>query len=834
VKNTAKLYLSIFVTIISTFYIKAQPNEVMNSSELKMALEKLNVLGSVLYIAAHPDDENTAVLSYFASEKLMRTGYLSLTRGDGGQNLIGSEQAEQLGLIRTQELLSARKLDGAEQFFTRAIDFGYSKSPKETLEIWDKEKILSDVVWVIRKFRPDVIITRFPSTGEGGHGHHTASAILAEEAFKIAGDPTKFPEQLQFVKPWQPKRLYWNAWIPNPEEDKNILSNFISINLGTYNPVLGRSYTEIAAESRSMHKSQGFGSSGRRGETLNYFSYIAGDPAKKDLLDDINISWNRIKGGEKIGEVLTKANKEFNSENPSSILPLLFEAYSHMKKLTGDSWIETKKNDLIQVIQSAAGIWIEAIADDYSAPPGGSINIITGIVNRSNFPFILKKVEATYQTDENILGKKLNNEEFVSSTIRIKLPDDIDYTQPYWLKEVPEHGLYIVNNQQFIGVPDNLPPLTASFFISTGENEIVFKTPVFYRWNDPVDGEKYRPFEIVPKVAVNIMDKVYLFPNNDEKEIYIKLISNIDSASGRLNLILPETWKAEPGEINFSLAKKGDENTFAFRLFPAKNINESAKLTAQVKINGTIISKGMLTINYPHIPTQTLFPDATTKLVRFNTEKIVGSIGYIMGSGDEIPPYLEQLGYKVTLINENTFVNNNLSAFDAIISGVRVYNTKDWVSKFQNKILDYIKSGGIYVVQYNVNRGLVTENIGPYPFNISRGRVTSEDASIIFLKPDHPLLNYPNKISKEDFSGWTQERGLYFADKWDSSYETIIACNDPGEKPQEGGILYLQYGNGVFIYTGYSWFRQLPAGVPGAYRIFVNLISANHNVHGSN
>jgi LmbE family N-acetylglucosaminyl deacetylase len=827
--------IAILTTIlfISQILLIAQPAKTLDASELELAIKKLNVLGSVLYIAAHPDDENTAALAYFESGRLVRTGYCAMNRGSGGQNLIGNEQAELLGVIRTQELMAARRIDGAEQFFTRAIDFGYSKNPEETFNIWGKQKILSDVVWIIRKFRPDVIITRFPGTGEGGHGHHTASAILAKEAFNLAGDPNAFPEQLKFVKPWQPKRLYWNAWLPLLKSRKEDLSKLIKIDLGAYNPLLGKSYTEIAAESRSMHKSQGFGVSANRGEQINYFQYMEGEQAKGDLFDGIDLSWSRVKGGEKVGNILNEVEKEFNPENPSISLQKLLEAYTELNKLKDDYWVPLKKKELLNVIRSAAGIWIEALANDYSFTPGDSVTISTGIVNRSKFPLTLKDVSITYQDNPLVQNQLLKDNEFINSKITISLPQNISYTQPYWLVNPPERGTYTIDDQQLIGKPENDPALKADFTLLDGKTEFTLSTPVLYHWTDPVHGEEYRPIAIAPAVVINFTDKVYLFPDDSSKSIKVSLTSNRNEVNGKLSLNVPNGWKIEPANQNFSFNKKGEERPFSFMVTPSKNQSD-VKLNAIADVNGKKISRGMQTIDYPHIPIQTVFPPAEVKLVRLNINKTINNIGYVMGSGDVIPEYLQQLGYNVQLLSDDDLDTINFQKFDSIIMGVRAYNTRDRLTAEQSKLLNYIENGGTLVVQYNTSFNLVVDNIGPYPLTLSHDRITVEDAPLKFLHPDDPLLNYPNKITEKDFDDWVQERGLYFANKWDNHYRTVLAGNDPGESPLEGGLLYTIYGKGIFIYTGFSWFRQIPAGVPGAFRIFINLISAKQNETNTN
>lgn len=819
----------LLLTIASS--VNAQPERIKDAAELKLALEKLNTLGSVLYIAAHPDDENNALLAYFSSGKLLRTGYLAMNRGGGGQNLVGNDLAENLGVIRTQELLAARRIDGAEQFFTRAVDFGYSKSADETFKIWGKQKILSDVVFVIRKFRPDVIITRFPGTGAGGHGHHTASAILAMEAFKISADTNAFPEQLKYVKPWQAKRIYWNAW--NPSLMKEDHDSVLSVDLGGYNPLLGKSYTEIAAEARSMHKTQGFGSSANRGETINYFTYLEGIPAKKNLFEDVDLTWNRVPGSENIKELLSSANKNYDPENPSAIIPVLVEAYKEMGKIKNNYWITIKKKELLNVIRSTAGLWMEAISkDDYSTVPGGELNITSGIVNRSDYPFILKEIKVEYGENNPEPDKKLNNEDFQKYETTVKLPENIPVTQPYWLRKEPTKGDYIVDSLNLIGKAENDPPVVADFILSANGVDLPFEIPVFYRWTDPVKGEKYRSIEIDPPVTINFDDPVYLFSNNEGKKINISLKSHKDNVKGVLGFDVPSNWKIEPKKIDFSFIKKNDEKFFTFTIYPPAGQSD-VKLLAEATIGNKTYSKSQTTIDYSYIPIETLFPPAKIKLVKLNIQKVISNIGYIMGSGDNIPYYLEQLGYKVTLLSDNDIDDSDLSKYDAIVAGIRAYNTRNKLAVQQPKLMHYVENGGTFVVQYVVNRRTVTDQIGPYPFNLSRDRVTVEEAPVTFINPESQLLNYPNKITQQDFQGWVQERGLYFADTWDPKYETVIECNDPGEKPQKGGLLFTHYGKGVFIYTGYSWFRQLPAGVPGSYRIFVNLISAGKRI-GSN
>lgn len=837
--------------LVFSSILRAQPAEVMNAAKLQNSLKKLNTLGSVLYVAAHPDDENTAFIAYCANERLFRTTYLSMTRGDGGQNIIGSEQSELLGIIRTQELLAARRTDGGEQMFTRALDFGYSKTPEETFKIWGKDRILADVVWAIRKMRPDVIVTRFPTTGEGGHGHHTASAILAGEAFAAAGDPNRFPEQLKYVKVWQPKRLLWNAWLPIIEARKANPASYPSIDLSAYNPLLGKSATELAAESRSMHKSQGFGVSALRGETLNYFEFLAGDSAKGDIFSGVDMSWNRIKGGVEIGKLLDEASKKFQPENPAAILPILVKAYKVMndvqKSTSEDYWIPQKRKELLEVIRSCAGMWTEAIAQNqpqqgetgYSGVPGGTVRIAASIVNRSNNTVILKRVLFPFAGD-SVVNKELQRGKYQTITVTKTIPASMALSQPYWLQSAPEKGTFTVNDQTLIGLPENKPALEVSFVVAIAGEEMTFTVPVLHRRTDRVLGELYRPFAVVPHVALNLGQRSFLFADSSGKEVSVLVQANTPKAVGTVRLRLPEGWKVTPEQVSFTLANKGDEMRSVFTVKPPQvSVNPDEFLTAEATVGTTStvsVSKGMTTISYTHIPAQTIFSDAKARLVRVELRKTAKNIGYIDGASDDVAEYLKQAGFAVTLLSDDDIETGNLSRFDAIVSGIRVYNdnARPRLRQQYHRLMDYVAQGGTMIVQYQLSSGLVTDSIGPYPFTISRDRVTEEDAAVKFLKANHPVLASPNVITAQDFDGWVQERGLYFANKWDDRYETLLSCNDAGEPEKKGGMLLARHGKGAFIYTGYAWFRQLPAGVPGAYRLFVNLLHAAQTLNAAN
>ncbi|UXP31799.1 PIG-L family deacetylase [Reichenbachiella agarivorans] len=822
--NFTRLSFVILVSFLPFFSYSQKPQQA-NSAEILHKLEQLNVLGSVLYVAAHPDDENTRLITYLANEKHYNTAYLSATRGDGGQNLVGSEIRESLGVIRTQELLAARRIDGGQQYFSRANDFGYSKKPEETFNIWNREEVLSDFVRVYRKHKPDVIVTRFPEDGRGGHGHHTASAILAREAFALAADPTAFPESADKYGVWQAKRLVFNTH-PYFFRDENGVfdpTGLLAIDLGGYNPLLGQSYTEIAAESRSCHKSQGFGTTGSRGESMEYLIPVLGDTSTTELFNEITTTWARIKGGHKVGYHVDKALMNYDPTQPEIIIPDLIKAYNELQKIDNPYWKELKQHEIKELIKECAGLYMEAKTDAEVYVPGDSIKLSIEAINRSQLEVSLSAIDVVgIQTFK--VGQRLYDNRPLNMDKNYQLKEGMDYSQPYWLKDKGTLGMYRVDDVNLIGKPENDPALQSVFTIQIGETYLDYKLPIVYKRNDPVEGEVYDPVVIAPPVFTNIQDKVLVFANGAEKEVSIKVISGRDGLQGELTLDLPEGWKSKPKAHKFSLDAKGQEAVYKFLLTPPSQQSEG-EITAVATVEGKGYSYQLETISYDHIPKQTLLPTATAKVVKIDLKKKGQKIAYIEGAGDDIPASLRQIGYQVDVVNDQSISVDLLTKYDAVILGIRAFNTRNNL-KFENKdLMTYVKNGGTVIVQYNTSHRLVTEEIAPYPLKLSRDRVSVEEAEIRVLIPSHPVLNTPNQISAADFDNWTQERGLYFPNEWDDKFDAVLSSNDPGEDPRNGGLLVAKYGKGYYIYTGYSWFRQLPAGVPGAYRIYTNLIS---------
>jgi hypothetical protein len=663
----------------------------------------------------------------------------------------------------------------------------------------------------------------FPPDSRAGHGHHTSSAILAHEAFNAAGNPDRYPEQLDKVSIWQPKSIYWNThpWFyRNRDFDK---TGMISVNVGQYNPLVGKSYTEIAAESRSMHKSQGFGSTGTRGDQIDYLEYVDGDSLKGELFQSIKTSWSRVENGEKIGEYITQALESFDPEEPSGIVPLLMQAYSEMQKMKDEPWVDRKIDSMEKVIAACLGLCAEITTDHYAVRPGDSITMKVEVINRSSVPVRLLSFNETASEDGDFMGELMNNQPFMTE-FNILIPDEMRISQPYWLKEPGSLGMFNVADREQIGKPQNEPVFPYEIIMEVDGIPFTYNTQAVFKRNDPVDGESYRPFVITPPVFINIEENVMVFANGDPKPVHITLKAGTDSLKGVLKAEIPKGWKVEPEQIRFSLNNKYEEQLFSMLIYPPKKQSD-AEFKLFAEIDGKRYDKGLVTIEYDHIPTQMVFPEANAKVVKVELEKKGSLIGYIMGAGDEIPSSLEQIGYTVELLENGDITENNLKRYDAVILGIRALNTIDRLRFDQPVLMDYVKNGGTMIVQYNTSHRLVTEEFSPFPITLSRDRVSEENAEVKILKPDHPVMNYPNKISDQDFSGWVQERGLYFPTTWSEEYAEILSSHDKGEDEKTGGLLVTQYGNGFYIYTGYSWFRELPAGVPGAYRIFTNLIS---------
>ena len=821
------LFLAAIIALSTTAVLAQQPQK-PTASEIYHKLEKLNFLGSALYVAAHPDDENTRLISYLANDMHAKTAYLSLTRGDGGQNLIGPEIRELLGVIRTQELLAARASDGGEQLFTRANDFGYSKHPDETLEIWNKDAVLSDVVRAIRTFKPDVIINRFNHRNPGStHGHHTASAMLSFEAFDLVGDATKFPETAITYGSWQPKRLLFNTswWFYGSKEkfEKADKSNLVSVETGNYYPALGLSNGEIASLSRSMHKSQGFGSTGTRGKQTEYLEFLKGEFPQDttNIFDGINTSWSRIEGGVAIGKILNPLLDSFNFQDPSTIVPQLVEAYRLLKDTKQGHWRSIKLKELEELIVACSGVFLEAVANKESINPMGAYTLKVEAINRGTNKITLSKITTAsgliLSSKEIVLLSNEKENLELEVTSQNKVP-----STAYWLKSKGTLGMYSAP-KDLIGLPQTPAAEQISFTLNIDNTALQILKDVVYKFNDPVDGEVYRPFNVLPKVSASIAEKVLVFADENSQKVAVHVRAGKDNIEGTLQLNAPKGWVVSSPQL-FTLERQGETSTLWFTVTPPKNQSQGY-LRPLIQIGDTYYDKELINIDYDHIPYQSVLLPSKAKVVRINIEKKGQHIGYIQGAGDGVGQSLEQIGYSVTNLDVTEISAQSLKKYDAVVVGVRAYNTIAALAFAQKELNKYVQAGGTMVVQYNTSHRLVTKQVAPYALSLSRDRVTDEFAPVTILDPSHPVLNSPNKITQEDFKGWVQERGLYFPNKWAEEFTPILAMNDKGAPQTKGSLLVARYGKGHYVYTGLSFFRELPAGVAGAYRLFANIIS---------
>ena len=774
---------SIFIFLISIISFAQAPQK-LNAVEIYEQVQKLNFLGKVLYVAAHPDDENTKLITYFSNHYHAQTAYLSLTRGDGGQNLIGTELREKLGAIRTQELLAARRIDGGEQFFTRANDFGFSKEPNETFSIWNKNEVMEDVIQVIETFRPDIIINRFSHNTPGTtHGHHTASAMLSLEAYDLVKH--------------QPKRIFFNTswWFYGSQEafDAADKSKLLAINSNVYYPLKGKSNNEIAALSRSQHKCQGFGTLGSRGDETEYLELLKGDlPSNTNLFEGIDTSWNRVKGGNEIGTILYEIEKNFNFGNPSVHIPNLIKAYDLIQNLEDSHWKEIKSKQIIKIIEACSGLFMEAVADTETTTKDSNFNINIEVINRSqsNAKLIsVKALQLPLETKNSVLK---NNEKTSFQLKNVIIGENADYSNLFWLKEKQTEGMYRVSDKSIRILPEVSSNFPVVFTIEIEGKTIEFVKNICYKFNNPDDGETYVPFTVLPDVTTKIEPEVIIFNGTQAKEITVSVKAHKANAKGILSLNIPNDWKVNPKEIPFEITTKNEEKKFSFTLYPTKP-EIATKLSAKAQIGNQIFDDKLITIQYPHIPKQTILVPSESKLVKLDIATKGKNIGYIMGAGDEVNKNLENLDFKVSTINPNEISIEKLQQFDAVILGIRAFNVVDEL-KYKNKILfQYVENGGNLIIQYNTTNNLVTKEIAPYNLELSRDRVTDENAKVTFLAPNHKVLNEPNKITEKDFEGWKQEQGLNYPNEFDASFTPILSSNDKGEKPKNGETILIDY-----------------------------------------
>lgn len=786
----------------------------------------------VLYVAAHPDDENTRMIAWLSNDIGAQTAYLSLTRGDGGQNLIGTELGAKLGVLRTQELMQARAIDGGNQFFSRAVDFGYSKTPEETFRQWDQDQVLSDAVRVIRQFRPHIIITRFPPDARAGHGHHTASAMIALEAFDKAADPLAFPDQ--DLKPWQVERIFWNHsswWDPNIDSLAAHDPTYSVVDVGTYLPELGLSCNELASYSRSQHKSQGFGVAVARGSAKEYLKLMKGSVPEGSIFSGLPLSWSEL-GHKDIDKALSKLEADFNPRQPYLSVAAIIGLIQTIQAKQ-DPQLETFVEDLNALAADCLGLKLELLASNEYACAGEKLAFTARMIQRSPLEVSVEDPRVSWANPYSsyISFTELAENELLEYPLEIDLPRNLS-SQPYWLHE-PYQSMFTVSNERLIGKPENGPSFFISVEVKVGEmGHLSLKVPARYKFSDRVEGEIERPLMILPELTVAVNTQKLFFQAEGEQTISLDFRA---FKAGKYKVQLgAENWNIEPASFELSFEAKNQVVSQTVRISQQGNSQR-----AQLQIVLESPSEGraqqstvlwpiqtLVEIDYPHIDKRMILEDPNIDLIPMDIEIKGERVAYIVGAGDKVPDALVQMGYQVDFLDAQSIRESDLSIYQAIVIGIRAYNTQEWLLERKPQLLDYVAKGGNVIVQYNtVSRTFQGGDFAPYPFTISRERVTEEDAPVSFLLEAHPLLNYPNKLSQDDFKAWVQERGLYFASEWDAKYETPLSWQDQGEEARLGGLLFAQYGDGAFMYTGISFFRELPEGVTGAYRLLANMIS---------
>ena len=810
--------MRILLLLISTLITTAGFSN-KTASEIYVDLQKVHSLKRVLYIAAHPDDENTRALAWFSLGAKAETAYLSLTRGDGGQNLIGDEFSEDLGVLRTQELLAARSIDRANQYFTRAVDFGYSKSAEESFEKWGKAEILSDVVLVIRQFKPDVIITRFPPDKRAGHGHHTASAMLAIEAFEKAADPSFLPEQVKKYGPWKTTAVYWNSsvwWDKDLDEKARKDPSYLIQDIGGYNPLVGMSYNEIGTLARSQHKCQGFGAIVERGSQMEYFKHLAGKQLEQSFFEENRLSWKALVS-EEFENQFEEIMQNFDFVAPENNVPALLQLRKKLNAVppsTLDALRHEKIALLDDIIVNCMGLYLEVVSPDHAFAKGEEVTITYNLTNRSGQTIQLNGIRGR----EIML--LLPKNETVSKELTFK--NETDYTNPYWLK-YPFTTLFTVENIADLGKAESAPTFQEKLDLVIGGESVQLTVPITYKWRDPSYGERRREVISTPEYAVNFDQKSVILKEGQEKTIRLNIHAFKENLTDEIRVQTPAGWTANPSTISFSTTAKHEEVWKEVVLTSSK---EGQRGIVRFKSSAGEALHSLTEITYDHIPTQVIFKPAEITCIPINAKIKPGNVAYIKGAGDAVPQAIEQLGFDVSLFEVSDLATLDLTGYQSVVLGIRIYNVHAELHNFDQKLFDYVEQGGNLVMQYNTaSRSAADKKFGPVPFQISRKRVTEEDSDVRFLAPDHPLMNTPNKITYEDFHNWVQERGLYFADNWDKSFTPLFAWHDKGESDVEGALIVAKHGKGQFVYTGISFFRELPNGVEGAYRLFANILS---------
>jgi len=799
-----------------------------SSAQILEDLKKLKVVGSVLYVAAHPDDENTRLISYLSNQLKLHTSYVSLTRGDGGQNLIGSELDELLGVIRTQELVEARKIDGGHQYFTRANDFGYSKTAEETFSIWEKDTILLDLVKLIRRIQPDVIINRFDHRTSGKtHGHHTASAILAKEAYDQARNSLYKIAELKNLEPVRVSRIFFNTswffWGTREKFEEADKSHLYSLDIGAFYPSLGLSNGEVSARSRSMHKSQGFGINSQRGSQMEYFERL--DASKEGIemspFDGLNLTWSRFNGGGNVEKLIDELIANYNVNHPELSIPLLQKVESYMVDLKMGHWKEIKLAEVRNLILQCAGIYAEAFVDQQTICNSETVKVNTELISRNYSGVKLNGVKIMPNLEDTVFNSslKMNVPNFWSKDVKLA---SMPLTSPFWLLNGRGKSHYPVEDQSMVNEPESKRNFNCVFKIEINGVPYDVVREVVYKNDDPVLSEVRQNLDLIPPITVKGLKPVFILSNKNGCEVEFEIMANLDAQKGRIMLKTHWGFTVEPAWIDYDLIKKSDKQKLKFKI--STQDFSSRIVDLNIQSDGTNLYTHQK-IEYPHISWQNVLLPAVVKVSVADLKMTPKKIAYIDGAGDYIDEALTDMGYHCKTIPASDIETIRKSEYDVLIFGIRALNTREELKKCKIHLERFVKEGGKVIFQYNTSQQLVTKDFLGDSFNISRSRVTDEKSPVQILKSDHPVFSTPNKISLNDFDNWVQERGLYFPGTYTSEFEELLAFQDPGEKFLNSGLLVKKSGKGYFIYSSMAWFRQLPAGVPGAYRLWANLIS---------
>jgi LmbE family N-acetylglucosaminyl deacetylase len=899
----------ILLLLVSTLHSDTRPlPEDLGALHLAQLLTKLKTTARIMQVVAHPDDEDGGLLTMEARGKGASVLLFTVTRGEGGQNKFGTESSDELGILRTLELLEADKYYGVEQRFSHVVDFGFSKTAEETFNKWHGHDVaLADVVRAIRIFRPDVLTSRFSGTKRDGHGNHEASGVLTLEAFRAAADPNRFPEQIkEGLLPWQAKKLYLGN-PPRMFQGGNVSDEdyTVKINIGEYSPLLGMSYTQFALEGLSHQTSQGTG--GIRvppGPRYTYYKLtdsVLPKPAahEADFFDGIDTSVIGLTARlgaeeskvpflrpalESLQRHIDAANKTFSLQDPSACAPELLAAREETQKLLIKVLVEpsplstihqaelrtsllAKLEQLQQAANEALGIFFEVSVDPPGPPPapsyfprmeqtlsiagpGQAFTVTARLYNRGKVAIHPVSIEflvpdgwrrpsdprTTVFLESGPYDPPLTLKSGDSIPVQfgIIVPEDAKYTQSYFTRSNPEtETIYSVTDPKLLTAPWSPYPVSAIATFETDKGESQSSAVAKVKFVDPTLGQSERPLAVGPPISVLLTSPIVVAPvgGAGKSQIGLSVRSNVQNAvHAKLKLDTPQGWKVEPTEIAVDLDHDGDVNNYAFQVTP-QNLHEGTyKVTARAEYNGKQYAEGFKVITRPDLDSYYAYRPATENVQAVDVKLPPQlKVGYIMGTGDEIPSVLQSVGLSTSIITPQELASGDLSRYGTIIVGIRAYDTRTDVREHNRRLLDYVNGGGTLIVQYNQSTSAFNDgHYTPYPATEANVRVSVEEQPVEILAPEERVFNWPNKIAPKDFDGWVQERGLYFMSQWDTQFKPLLACNDPGEPTQKGGLLLAHYGKGIYIFSAYGFSRQLPAGVPGAIRLFVNLVSAGH------